>query len=76
MPKTSVEVLTARNQIGELREYLGVDPDDTSKDETINAMDARAIARAWSAWNIGSDAWADDIINLYEAVKDKDTRLR
>jgi hypothetical protein len=75
MAKTNVEVLTARNQIGEIREHFGIDPDDTSKDDLINNLDARHIARAWSSWNIGSDAWADDIINLYEAIKDKDTRL-
>lgn len=37
--------------INDVREYLGVEPDDTSKDEKINRMSLNEIFSKWCEWN-------------------------
>ena len=37
--------------INDIREYLGVEPDDTSKDEDINKMSDDEIFHRWCDWN-------------------------
>lgn len=37
--------------INDVREYLGVEPNDTSKDEEINRMSPNEIFSNWCEWN-------------------------
>lgn len=37
--------------INDVREYLGVKPDDSSKDEEINKMSLNEIFHDWCEWN-------------------------
>jgi len=39
------------NIINCVREYLGVEPDDTSKDDEINRMSSNEIFHKWCDWN-------------------------
>lgn len=40
-----------QNIIGNIRENLGVGPDDTSKDDEINRMSSDEIFDRWCEWN-------------------------
>ena len=37
--------------IDDVREYLGIEPDDTSKDDEINRMHPDEIFHKWCDWN-------------------------
>lgn len=53
--ETNTERL-ALNVLGDIRENLGIDADDSSMDERINKMDNDELFRRWCTWN-GLPEW-------------------
>lgn len=54
--------------INDVREYIGVEPDDTSKDDEINRMSLSEIFHKWCDWNgyiNGSEKFKRVIGNIY-----------
>lgn len=66
---TNVEKLEELGMLGNVRQRLGAkDEDDTSQDEIINEMTNQELVERDSAWELGSEQWAADIIHNYNEL--------
>ncbi len=61
----NVEYLERFGMLENIRYYLGVDEDDSSKDDKINKMSPLQLTRCLCGFELGDGAWADKIINFY-----------
>lgn len=65
-----ISILEDECVLGDIRQRLGAeDENDTSRDEKIMELDARNLVATQSAWNLGDEQWALDIIDLYNKLK-------
>jgi len=67
--ETNIDKLEQMGILGDIRERLGIEENETFMDDKINRMDAKKIAELWSGWNLGDESWAREIINIYEEIK-------
>jgi hypothetical protein len=51
-----------RNYIGDMRQRLGLEPDDTSRDCHIEGMTPMERLRLLCGWNLGDPDWAQSVI--------------
>jgi len=60
--------------LGDVRERLGADnEDDDSKDYKFKDMSAADIVAAWTAWQLGDEAWAYNIISMHKVLEESIT---
>lgn len=70
MKRTNVEKLDGLGILGDVRQRLGADKeDDTRYDDQINSMSPRELTKEYTAWILGSESWADTILDTYAALK-------
>ena len=71
---TNVDFLEANDQsaLGDVRQRLGAsDEDDTSFDDEINEMSSQDIVEKWSGWNLGSEEWASQMIEMFTSLNEE-----
>lgn len=52
----------------DIRQRLGLDENDTSRDTEIEAMTPEKKLRAVVGWHLGDEQWANDFINWAVAL--------
>ena len=52
-----------------IRQRMGLEKDDTSKDEYIMSLDKRTVFREFCEWN-GLLGWSDNILLALESIYD------
>jgi len=68
---TNVEFLDINHcsELGDIRQRMNAeDENDTSFDDEINALTPQELAEKWAGWNLGSEEWATQIIDIYKAA--------
>ncbi len=71
---TNVEFLEAndKSSLGDVRQRLGAeDENDTSFDDKINEMSSQEIVEKWSGWNLGDEAWASQMIEMFTSLNEE-----
>lgn len=64
-----IKTLEEMGILGDIRERLGAKGEnDTSRDTRITNMDIKESVAAWSAWHLGDESWANDIIGKYQTL--------
>jgi hypothetical protein len=57
-----VNVNEQRKYIGKMRQRLGLEPEDTSRDDYIDKMTPHERLRLICGWELGYGEWADSFI--------------
>ena len=64
-----IKKLKELGMLGNIRQRLGAeDENDTSMDERIMRMPLEKVVAVDSAWELGDEGWATNIINNYRAL--------
>lgn len=59
----------------DLRERLGVGPDDSSVDAVIDEMTPMDVVREYAAWHLGDGGWAETFVSLYLRLTDRENEI-
>lgn len=63
------KILEEMGLLGDIRERLGAeDENDTSFDTHITNMNMKEAVAKWSAWSLGDESWANNIIDNYQTL--------
>ena len=66
---SKIAVLKQTGALEAVRQALGVDEDDTSKDDLIEILSSSRILELYSQWELGDAGWAVEFIEIYKGLE-------
>lgn len=62
----TMQQLKDLNMLKNIRSRMGLEEDDSSRDEVILKMSDTKLVSLDSAWELGDEHWAKDILSKYD----------